>query len=199
MDPVQPGRSAEETSILSLLEGRHCLVKHGQVFSGIPSSNVRSYCYFKSRGRLFPSVDEILISYVTSQDIWEGSPTFISQPLGDQPDIPAERSLLELGGDILHCCSGDSFSIQMWVFVYWPCLKAEIVPSPEHFLDPSSCFGEINTAKVRASSMTLDLANSSQRQLFTEVAQSSLVPGELESGLEQLVNSLFPSVRVRCG
>lgn len=26
--------------------------------------------------------------------------------------------------------------------------------------------------------MTLDLANSSQRRLFTEVAQSSLVPGE---------------------
>lgn len=48
---VQPaetsaGRSAEEMPILSLLEGRHCLVKHGQVFSGISSSNVRSYCYF---------------------------------------------------------------------------------------------------------------------------------------------------------
>lgn len=40
------GRSTEEKPILSLLEGRHCLVKHGQVFSGIPFSNVRSYCYF---------------------------------------------------------------------------------------------------------------------------------------------------------
>lgn len=55
MDPVQPGRNAEEMPILSLLEGKHCLVKHGQVFSGIPFSNVRSYCYFKSRGRWIPN------------------------------------------------------------------------------------------------------------------------------------------------
>lgn len=48
------GKSAEEMPILSLLEGRHCLVKHGQVFSGIPFSNVRSYLLFLKQRQALP-------------------------------------------------------------------------------------------------------------------------------------------------